>query len=208
MKTSVVCAAVLGVVLAAASAGGCAKWRAQRAAVRAGPSVGRDAEANRIAYQAQEAEKAGKIDRAIELYRESLTVSNNLPATWNNLGRLLMDRTQYLDAVEAFKRAADLSPSDPRPLHNIGMAYSRAGWEQKALEYYLLALECDPRDLTALRGAVGSAKMLGMADEASLERVRTGLMTDTDPDWHRVYEREQSRIEGELRATKRRASSP
>ncbi len=207
MKTRVVCVAVLGAVLVAASTGGCAKWRARRT-LAGGPSPGRDAEANRIALQAQEAENAGKTDRAIELYRQSLAVSGNLPAPWNNLGLLLMERGQYLDAVEAFKRAADLSPTDPRPLYNIGLAYSRAGWEQRALEHYLQALERDPRDLKALRGAVGSAKMLGVADEGSLERVRTGLLTDADPDWRRVYEREQARIDGEIKATKRRASSP
>ncbi len=187
-------------------AGGCAGGT--RAKTSPGPSLARDAEASRIAERAQEAQKAGDTDRAIELYRQSVGMSGNLPASWNNLGVLLMERGQYVDAVEAFKRAADRSPSDPRPMHNIGVAYSRAGWEQKAMEHYLLALERDPRDLTALRGAVGSARLLGLADEGALERTRTALMTDTDPDWHSVYEREQVRIEGELRARKHRASSP
>lgn len=189
---------------AALLAAGCGSAPSRRAA--AAPAPARDGEANRIALQAQRAQREGDLDRAVELYRQSLRVSDNLPATWNNLGMLLLVRGQYIDSVEAFKRSADLSPTDPRPLHNIGVAYSRAGWEQKAMENYLMALERDPRDLKGLRGSIGSARMLGIADEASLERVRTALMLDTDPDWRRVYEREQSRIDGELKARKRRSA--
>ncbi len=191
---------VLCLVLAA-----CGGPRAARPSNR--PPIARDAEASRIALQAQRAQAAGDTARAIDLYRQSLTLSDNLPAAWNNLGLLLLDEGKYIDAVEAFKRAADLSPSDPRPLHNIGIAYSRAGWEQKAMENYLQALDRDPRDIKSLRGSVGSARMLGVVDEASLERARTALMLDNDPDWRRIYQREQSRIEGELRARKTRAGN-
>ncbi len=154
--------------------------------------------ANRLALQAQRAQASGDIDRAISLYREAVAKYAGLPPAWNNLGLLLMEKKDYEGALEAFERAAALSPSDPRPLHNAGVACSRAGWDRKALDYYLAALERDPRDLTALRGAAGSTRKLGLADEASLERLRTAIQVDDNPDWRRVYEREQSRIEAAL----------
>lgn len=195
----------LGALVVCLVVAACGGSRTARPADR--PPIARDAEASRIALQAQRAQAAGERARAIDLYRQSLSLSDNLPATWNNLGLLLLDDGRYIDAVEAFKRAADLSPSDPRPLHNIGIAYSRAGWEQRAFENYLQALDRDPRDIKALRGSVGSARMLGVVDEASLERARTALMVDNDPDWRSIYQREQSRIEGELRARKTRAGN-
>lgn len=78
------------------------------------------------------------------------------------------------------------------------MACSHAGWDRKALSYYLSALERDPRDLTALRGAIGSTRKMGLADEASLERVRTAIQVDDNPEWRRVYEHEQRRIDAAL----------
>jgi tetratricopeptide (TPR) repeat protein len=104
-----------------------------------------------------------------------------------------------MDAVAAFKRAGELSPSDPRPIANIGLVYTRLGWAEKSLEYYLKALDRDPRFVPALRGSVGATKVLALADDAALTRVRTALMADTDPDWRHIYEMEQSRIDGQLR---------
>jgi tetratricopeptide (TPR) repeat protein len=164
---------------------------------------GRDDEATRLATQAQEAQLAGNPDRAIALYRESLAVSGDIHATWNNLGVLLMNRQENLDAVAAFKRASEINLSDPRPLENIGLVYSRLGWEQKALEHYLKALDRDPNSIKALRGAVSSTKLLALADEPALNRVRTALVVDADPDWRRIYEMEQMRIDGQLRIARK-----
>lgn len=199
-RRSVAMAALVCAALAGACSGG--------PRMRAGDApLARDAEANRIAKQARRAQVEGDRAKAEELYRQALQVSANLHAVWNNLGLLMLEDGRYIDAVEAFKRAADLSPSDPRPLHNIGIAYDRSGWQQKALENYLQALERDPRDVIALRGSVSSARMLGLIDNATLDRARTALMIDNDPDWRRIYERETSRIEGELRARRSRSES-
>ncbi|MFM9997058.1 MAG: tetratricopeptide repeat protein [Phycisphaerales bacterium] len=198
---------VVAMVLGAGpTVGGCAGTRGSSAP---GPSsMTRTLEANRLAILAQRAQRDGETDLAIDLYRQSLAESADDASTWNNLGALLLTRERYLEAVEACKRAADLSPTDPRPLYNIGHTYATTGWQQKAMEYYLMALERDGRDLKSLRGAIGSGKLLGVADESALERIRTALMLDTDPDWRKIHEGERTRIEGELNSRKRRASAP
>jgi tetratricopeptide (TPR) repeat protein len=164
---------------------------------------GRVQEATRLATQAQNAQRAGDTERAIDLYRQSLAVSGDMAASWNNLGVLLMSREENLDAVAAFKRASELSQSDPRPLENIGLVYSRLGWEEKALEYYLKALDRSPNSVKALRGTASATKLLAIADEQALARVRTALLVDADPDWRRIYEMEQTRIDGQLRIAKK-----
>lgn len=190
--------------LAAIVLAGCAGGH--RTSPPSAPSVARTYESNRISRLAQQAQAEGDDERAIELYRRAIAVSADDAAAWNNLGGLLIRRGRYLEGVEACRRAADLSPTDPRPLFNVGQAYAEAGWHQKAFDYYVQALERDARDVRSLRGAIGSGKMIGVADEAALERVRAALMADTDPDWRRIYESERTRIEGELSVRKRRAS--
>jgi tetratricopeptide (TPR) repeat protein len=180
---------------------GCRASRPTAGETYTGPA--RIQEATRLAAEAQKAQNAGQTERAIELYRQSISVSGDLAAAWNNLGVLLMGRNENMDAVAAFKRAAELSPTDPRPMENIGLVYSSLGWEQKALEYYLAALDRDPRSRQALRGAVSSSKLLALADEAALTRARTAMMVDTDPDWRHIYEMEQTRIDGQLRLARK-----
>ncbi|MCC6659299.1 MAG: tetratricopeptide repeat protein [Phycisphaerales bacterium] len=191
-------AALLALTLAACHAG-----RAGGGEVQLPPGAAKRDEAHRLAAQAEDARKSGNNDRAIDLNRQSITAYPDLAFAWNNLGALLMGKQQNMDAVAAFKRAAELTPEDPRPVANIGLVYSRLGWAQKALEYYLKALDRDPRFVPALRGSVGATKVLALADDAALTRVRTALMADTDPDWRRIYEMEQSRIDGQLRMSKK-----
>lgn len=160
-------------------------------------------EAHRLALEAQRAERAGQPDKAIELYRRSLAESGDFFYVWNNLGVLLMNRQEYMEAVRMFQTAADVAPTDSRPYENIGLVYHTLGYDEKAMEYYDLALVRNPTSIDALRGSVRTAKRLGIADDKSLERVRTALMIERDPDWRRVFETEQVRLAGQLREKRR-----
>jgi tetratricopeptide (TPR) repeat protein len=163
------------------------------------PASQRLAEAQRLALAAQQAQKAGDHARAMELYQESLRNSQELHAVWNNMGLLLMEQNNNMDAVEMFRTAADLAPYDPQPFYNAGMVYDKAGHAQRAMEFYDRALERDPRYLPALRAYVRAAKLLDRADPATLARVRAALMVDHDPAWRRIHEIEQYRIEAAIR---------
>jgi tetratricopeptide (TPR) repeat protein len=195
--------AALGIMIAAATAAGCKSH--QTAASKTGVVVNNTDAAGmqsalQLAAEAETAWKAGKDDRAIELYQQSLAQSQDLAFVWLNLGTLLMKKDNFLDAAEAFKSAADLSPNDARPFYNLGVVYQKTHWEQTALEYYIKALERQQNYLPALRGAVGTGQMLVVVDEEALKRARALLMIETDPAWRRVAETEQLRIENDLKA--------
>jgi tetratricopeptide (TPR) repeat protein len=113
-----------------------------------------------------------------------------------------MEKENYSDAAEMFKSAADLAPEDPRPFYNIGLIYQKAVYDEKALEYFLKSLERDPKYLPSLRGAIVSGKRLDISDEPSLSRVRTALLIETDPQWRRIFQAEQFRIEGTMSRAK------
>lgn len=159
----------------------------------------RTLEAMRLAQAAQTAANDGRTRDAVELYKQSLDHSTDLWSVWNNLGLLYMQLGNYPDAANMFIAAADRAPREPRPLENLGILYHRRGYEREALSYFNQALEREPNYLPALRGAMVSAKRLGVADKPALERVRRGLLLENDPTWLRVFRSEQIRLENAVK---------
>lgn len=151
-----------------------------------------------LARQAADASKAGHTDQAIELYHQAVTVWPEIPSAWNNLGLLLMEQNNYMEAVEAFKTAARQDSTDPRPLVNVGVAYDRTGWAEEALDAYLQALERRPLEHDALLGAIAANHRLLAADRDALQRVKTALMIEQDDTVRAWLERERFRIESRL----------
>jgi tetratricopeptide (TPR) repeat protein len=193
----------LGIMIAAVSAAGCKSHQTTApptAVVVDNSNAPNMQKALQLAQEAEAAWKAGRDDRAIELYQQSLNQSQDLAFVWLNLGTLLMKKDNFLDAAEAFKSAADLSPTDARPFYNLGVVYQKTHWEPTALEYFIKALERQPNYLPALRGAVGTGQMLVLVDEDALKRARALLMIEADPVWRRLAETEQLRIENDLKA--------
>jgi tetratricopeptide (TPR) repeat protein len=165
-------------------------------------------EARRLAAQAQAEQSAGHNERAIQLYRQALDQSPELGFAWNNLGLLYMEKDNYLDAVEMFQGASEQlqGVQGAKPLYNIGLAYWKRGFGAKALTFFEKALERDPRDVDALRGAVLAAKSMDVADDKALDRVRRALLIESDPRFKRMEQSEQFRIETTL--TKAKEAAP
>jgi Tfp pilus assembly protein PilF len=160
------------------------------------------------AQRARERNRAAEAERfgaeAIELYRQALSLSQDMPEVWNNLGVELMRTENYMGASEAFGMAMQLSPTDPRPVENLALVYHRTGWDEESLRYYDMALERSPSSLRALRGAIKTSHLLGEADEKRLDQVRRALLMETDPAMREFFEREQVRILGRLEQSRRR----
>lgn len=191
--------ALVCLVLAVALVGGCAGPSAGRAPT---PSTGLTIEqmrtARALAKQAQAQALKGHTDEAIELYRQALETWIRVETAWNNLGKLLQAKGDYAAAAEAFQRAADQSPGDARPVENLGVLWAERGYHEEALTQFDEALRRDPRSITALRGAVRSAHLLQLADEDTLEHIKTALFLESDPTWLKYFERQRYRVEQEL----------
>lgn len=159
----------------------------------------RSTEADALIRRADEAASKGESERAIGLYREAILLDGDRYVAWNNLAVELMKGGDYLDAVTALKVAADLSPRDPRPVTNIGMAYQEMGWARDALTYFDEALTRDETYLDALRGFALAEETLGEASLRSLERIKTALFIEKDQQWREFFERRRFRVEAQLR---------
>lgn len=143
---------------------------------------------------------------AISLYREAVTAYPGLGVAWNNMGVLLMEEERYLEAAEAFAAAAEESPTDPRPLYNLGLTWDRSYYYAEALRIYLRALERDGTYLPALRGAIRAETLLGETDEETLERIRVALLREYDPRWREFFQLQRARVEEVLQAERRRST--
>lgn len=144
---------------------------------------------------AADASKQKNRERAMRMYTEAVSIYRQLPAAWNNLGVLLMEDGQYLQAAEAFASAADLSPSDPRPLYNIGLLWDSRGYLRDARTYYVRSLDRDSSYLPALRGAIRADTLLNEGSDRTLSWLERGLMLETEPEWQKWMRLQKIRIE-------------
>lgn len=155
-------------------------------------------DARRLTKAVDLADAAGRErdnERAAELYRQAVTTYRELPAAWNNLGEILMEQEKYLQAAEAFSTAAELSPSDPRPVYNLGLLWDRRGYLREAREQYARAIGRDASFLPALRGAIRADSLLNEGDTQTLEWLKRALLLEEDPKWLKWLRLQKARIE-------------
>jgi len=195
-------AAILGAGLLTMLAGdGCQKKLGEGTHVLPDTGPSEFAEAERLATEAQKAQKAGNVAKAMELYNQSLEHSRTIWWVHNNIGLLFLQQGDRMHAVEEFKEAVDLETRDPRPEFNIGCVYADNAQPDRAMEYFRKSLEKDPHYLPSLRGVAKVGRSLAMADEESLQWIKDGLLIEKDPAWRKIFEEEKYRIDGVLQST-------
>ncbi len=144
--------------------------------------------------EAERLEKLKKNDKAIDEYLQAVGTYRELPAAWNNLGRLMMERGEHNAAAEAFRTAADLSPADPLPVYNLGALWEKLGWPDDALRFYGEALARDQNHLLSLRRSILLDVNLGRASDQTEARLRRALLLETDTQWRTLLQRAQIRL--------------
>lgn len=201
--TAIVIAAALAPLLA-----GCASPKSERTDYSELRPIERELIALEFAEQAESARLDGETDEALRLYAESIRAYPNVAVVRNNFGIELLNQGETLAAGRQFAAAADLEPTDPRHLTNLGITYARLNWPKDAMRYFERALEVDPDDLGALRGAIQAAEFLGRADEVELERIKNATLRETDPVWSKYFQRQRFRIENQIRLRERDDNDP
>lgn len=64
-------------------------------------------------------QQGGNLDLAIQTYRDALSKDERLGSAWINLGTALAQKQRYAEAEQAFRRAEQLDPTDPRVKANL-----------------------------------------------------------------------------------------
>ncbi|MCA9298383.1 MAG: tetratricopeptide repeat protein [Phycisphaerales bacterium] len=153
--------------------------------------------------EANEAFDDGDIERAIQGYQEAVRLWGDNGQAWNNLGLAHMEVQDFRLALDAFKRAAERMPTDPRPYENMGLLWHRRYYYADAIQAYSKALERDPQSIKALRGVVLNTKLANVATQESVDIINRALLIDGDAEWTDVYLRERSRVKRRLEEEER-----
>jgi Tfp pilus assembly protein PilF len=190
--------AMLGLTMTAVAAATLSGCGPRVITIDPGNTSAQIARAAELADDAQRAERQDNKDRAIRLYQEAIAAYNDFHPAWNNMGVLLMEKGIYAQAAEAFKRAGELAPLDPRPMTNLGLIYLRRGYDKQAAEYFTQALSRDDGYLPALREAVRLDVQTDRITDVSSARVDKALLLETDQRWMDQLRRYKIQIEQRL----------
>lgn len=130
-----------------------------------------------VARAAQRAQAAGKADEAVSLLQRAAQREQRNPFLLNDLAWAQLTAGR-VEALATARRAAALAPREPTVLHTLGMALSKAGKKEEAIEALrssanLAPLAATPRlhlaqHLAAAGDKVGAAHALRTIDGASL----------------------------------------
>lgn len=90
-------------------------------------------------------QKQGKVEEAIQAFRQAYRRNANDVDIVLNLATALEQAGQFDQALSYFKEAAALQPEDPDLHNNLGVAYARQGKPALALQEYRRALQLDPQ---------------------------------------------------------------
>ena len=148
-----------------------------------------------------EADKAFRSDDPDEAERRYIAAIREYPdfgQAWNNLGVLLMGQERFLEAAEAFDRASELEPTDPRPPYNRGLLWFERGYLRESLPLFLEAIKRDPNYLPALRSAIRTAVRLRETSADTLNQIKSALLIEQDQQWRDYFERQRLLIEASL----------
>jgi tetratricopeptide (TPR) repeat protein len=94
-------------------------------------------------------EKNGNLEEAIQDYREIIKLNPELPAAYNNLGRLYYRHGQFPEAIESLKRACQFAPKLASPRALIGFVYFEMGDFENAQKELKIASQLNSADRNA-----------------------------------------------------------
>src|SRR5262245_55438883 len=104
--------------------------------------------------------------RAAEAYREALAQDPGLADAWVNLGRLVHEGGDALEAMRLYERALAITPDDPILHFNLALATEDAVGAEAAAVHYERALALDPGFADAHWNLAGLCEQLGRRADA------------------------------------------
>lgn len=115
-------------------------------------------------------QQAGRLERAIELYRHLLISQPGFAPAWNNLGVALRATDRFEAAVAALRRGVALGPSDAGAWSNLGNALRSIGDYRAAAEAHERSIALEPGS-----GRVHYNLALVRRDLGELDKALAGL---------------------------------
>ncbi len=87
-------------------------------------------------------------DEAIDYFSQRIKQNPEMPALWNNRGRVWEEKKEFDKAIADYNEAAKLAPNDAATHNNLGSAYHAQGKLAEAIEHFNAAIEAAPANAT------------------------------------------------------------
>ncbi len=118
----------------------------------------------------------GKIDEAIEAYKQAIRLAPDQISPWNNLGNLYARLERNDEAISAFEKAIEHKPDDAVSWNGLGNVRAKAGETDEAIAAYRKAIQLAPGFVYPWNGLGNVYASTGRNDEAEeAYRKATGL---------------------------------
>jgi tetratricopeptide (TPR) repeat protein len=108
------------------------------------PVAGAEDDADAVFASAQDAEEAGDLAGAENLYRRLMKLDPNDPAAGLNLGNLLRDQKRIVEAEAAYRWAVKADPRFAQAWYNLADMLDEAGRLVEAVDALKRALDAEP----------------------------------------------------------------
>jgi Flp pilus assembly protein TadD len=95
--------------------------------------------------------RQGKVDEAVEAYREVLESEPENAQALNNLGFLLASQDRVDEAVVCYRRSLEIEPDNALANLNLGAILARRGEDEAAVAHLEVAVEQEPDNISAHR---------------------------------------------------------
>jgi tetratricopeptide (TPR) repeat protein len=104
----------------------------------------------------------GRLDEAIDSYRQSILIDNSDGWSMNNMGLILIEQERFEEALMPLARAVELEPEIPIFHNNLGVALERTGHYRAAEDAFRSVLTLDE---TYLKAEVSLARIEGVEED-------------------------------------------
>jgi cyclophilin family peptidyl-prolyl cis-trans isomerase/Flp pilus assembly protein TadD len=111
----------------------------------------------------------GELERAREMYEQSLTLDSQYLETYLLLGELYMQQKDWAKAAEAYQKAVEVRPTSTDAYSALGYIYTQMGDLSAALQAYLQAVELKPNDYNNHKNLAILYQQLGQTEDAIRE---------------------------------------
>ncbi|MCS5598590.1 MAG: tetratricopeptide repeat protein, partial [Rhodospirillales bacterium] len=124
------------------------------------------AKLEKIFQEALQYQRAGKLEAAVEVYKQFLLVVPSQPDALNNMGVCLIELDRSNEAIKILSGAVDIYSRDHELLNNLGNALQKSKRIEDAVARFHSALDLQPNNITILLNLSRNLLRLGEYDRA------------------------------------------
>ena len=108
----------------------------------------------------------GRVDRAIDAYKQAIRLLPDQIFAWNNLGNLCAKIGRNDEAIVTFSKAIECNPEDSVAWNGLGHVYKKIGYYDDAINAYRKSVQFTPSFAQPWNGLGDVYKLTGRVDDA------------------------------------------